>query len=171
MSAPNSVDRVKRVVADDYGITVGELLTGTKRHAAAHPRQLVIYLIRTGVSAPNGYPMSLATLARLFRMRDHSTPWHALRAVERRIAASTEFADRVRVLQYRIAGEEFRPRLIADASDRFPALAAGPEKPSTRQIYATRRMNSTANGSALSVRPSTPRTGIVQGANQYSGAM
>jgi hypothetical protein len=171
INAPNTVARTKLVVADDYGITVGELLTGTKRYAAAHPRQLAIWLCRTCVAGGSGRPISLSTLARLFHLQDHSTPWHALHAVERRIAASSEFADRVRVLRYRIACEVFRTRSLADASERFPALAAGPAKPRTCQIFVIRRMNSTANGSALSVRPSAPRTGIVQGAHQYSGAM
>ncbi len=173
MSAPNTVDRGKRVVADEYGITVAELLSSAKRHAAAHPRQLAMWLCRECVSGAYGRPISTEVLARLFHRKDHSTVWHALRAVQRRIAEEKGFARRVRALRDRIASETFRPRALVDASDLFPAIAAGPVKHRGCMIYAIRRMNSTANGSATGGAPrlpAAPRLELARSASQFREA-
>jgi hypothetical protein len=173
-TASNTVDRVKRVVADEYGITVGELLTSAKRHAAAHPRQLAMWLCRQCVPGAYGRPISTTVLGRLFGRKDHTTAMQALRSTERRIACGDEFADRVRILLHRIASESFRPRSIKDASHLFPALAAEPVKPSTTPIFVIRGMNSTANRGALGGQlhqPVAPRpVAITRGASLYREA-
>ncbi len=66
-----TVAQIQRTVAEEYRMTVKQLLERTRRHAIAHPRQVAMYLATKLAGA------SLPDIGRRFGDFDHTTVMYA----------------------------------------------------------------------------------------------
>lgn len=79
-----NIEKIQRVVAAHFGVTVG-LLRGPYKHATVSlPRHVAMYLCRICLLEPVDHdgvyaPLSYAKIARAFRREDHTTAIHACR--------------------------------------------------------------------------------------------
>ena len=71
-----TVDRVKRVVAADFGITVDQLISKSRKREIARPRQIAMYIAR------NLTTRSFPDIARRMGDRHHATVMHAVDRIE-----------------------------------------------------------------------------------------
>ncbi|HHL43614.1 MAG TPA: chromosomal replication initiator protein DnaA, partial [Hellea balneolensis] len=71
-----TVERIQRVIAKYYGVSLDELLSKRRARAIARPRQIAMYLCK------NLTTRSLPDIGRRFGGRDHTTVIHAIRRVE-----------------------------------------------------------------------------------------
>lgn len=71
--------RVQTIIADHFGITVGDLVGGRRIRKHSHPRQIAVYAARHRFGIP------YLDLAFNFGGRDHTTLIYAVREVETRI--------------------------------------------------------------------------------------
>jgi hypothetical protein len=94
--SPPPTTLIQQVVAEDFGVTVGDILSARREHAVVEPRMVAAYLAKTM------RPDSLPAIGRRFGGRDHTTIIHALRTIGARRAAEPEFAARVEDLALRV---------------------------------------------------------------------
>jgi chromosomal replication initiator protein len=92
-----TVARIQAVVADYYGISVIHMKSPERYWAVSHPRQVAMYLTRKLLRK------SLQTTAQLFGKKDHATVFHAVRAVEKRMAEDDLLARDVAILRERLS--------------------------------------------------------------------
>ena len=95
-AASTSVQSIQESVAQAYGITVDELVSGGRSARIAWPRQVAMYLCREHTS------QSLPAIGRAFGGRDHSTVMYANRKAAERLARDREQAEIVRRLTEQI---------------------------------------------------------------------
>jgi chromosomal replication initiator protein len=123
MTAPRvSIERIRQVVADKYGVSVAEL-TGPRRDLKyVHPRHAAIHL------ACRLTPHSLNTIGRFFGSRDHSTIYHAHWKTSRQRTVDRDLDQRLRALEEALQPPQPRPTevqlafLIGPLFDRDPAI-------------------------------------------------
>jgi len=77
-SQPITVDRIKKVVADYFGIDVGSLSDKRRTMNVVIPRQIAMYLVREYTE------LSLPQIGEAFGGRDHTTVMHAYAKIKRR---------------------------------------------------------------------------------------
>jgi len=87
-----SIDEIKAVVSEQFGITADELVSPTRTARVTLPRQLAMYLARELTDE------SLPSIGREFGGRDHTTVLHALRRAEQRIADDPAYRTRTEAL-------------------------------------------------------------------------
>lgn len=76
MSADDElVERIKEIVAADYGCTVDHLIGHRRARGLVHARHMAMYLSRTMTS------LSLPSIGRHFGDRHHTTVMHAIRVM------------------------------------------------------------------------------------------
>ena len=92
------VREVQAVVAAFYGISVAAMISARRMRELVRPRHIAMYL----ASETTG--QSLPAIGRLFGGRDHTTVLHAVRKIERQIAASAELAAEIEALRFEIDG-------------------------------------------------------------------
>jgi chromosomal replication initiator protein len=68
--------KIKRAVAEHYGISMNNLTSARRTWDVVRPRQVAMYL------AKELTPMSLPQIGRLFGGRDHTTVLHAIRQID-----------------------------------------------------------------------------------------
>lgn len=80
-----SMTAIKAAVAEEYGVSMMDLVSERRTAAVVRPRQAAMWLCRrlTGHSLP--------AIGKAFGDRDHSTVLHALRAVEARMVHPEEY--------------------------------------------------------------------------------
>lgn len=83
-----SVDRIQRLVAQAYGLTIDELLSSSRTARIAWPRQLAMYFAREHTN------QSLPAIGAAFGGRDHTTVLHACRRAGERLAGDQDDAQR-----------------------------------------------------------------------------
>ena len=72
----NSVQRIQRVVADYYQISVEDLKSKKRQATIAYPRQIAMYMCRKYLD------MSLTDIGKLIGDKDHTTVMHAVKRIE-----------------------------------------------------------------------------------------
>lgn len=65
-------------VANRHGLTLDEMLAKTQRHHIAHVRQEAMWEMRRRTN------LSLPQIARILKLKDHTTIWHGVQAHEKR---------------------------------------------------------------------------------------
>jgi Bacterial dnaA protein helix-turn-helix len=98
---------IKCAVADEFGVSVGDLISDRRTLGVTVPRMIAIWIYRT----LRPQTSSLPTIGRIFsnrmgRPRDHTTVLHSLRKVANRMLWDEEYSARVRRLV-----EEIAPKL------------------------------------------------------------
>lgn len=73
-----TIDLIKKVVSDEYGISVHEMVSKSRRQAVVKPRQIAMYLSRKHTD------QTLQAIGRSFN-RYHATAMHAVGSVEKSI--------------------------------------------------------------------------------------
>jgi chromosomal replication initiator protein len=96
--APPTIERIQAVCADSFGVTVGDLLSHSRRPHLAWPRQVAMYLAREHTAA------TLPAIGRSFGGRNHTTVLHACRRAVERLATDPEALEVIRRLNERLAG-------------------------------------------------------------------
>jgi chromosomal replication initiator protein len=81
-----SIDAVKQVVADHYGLSIEELVSPSRAARIAWPRQLAMHLARELTGAP------LAAIGSAFGGRNHATILHACKRVAERASSDQQAA-------------------------------------------------------------------------------
>lgn len=84
-----SVEKVKRAVAAEFGVTRRDLDSSRRTRDVVLPRQLAMYLAKKLTLR------SLPDIGRRFGGRDHTTVLHAVRKIESKVTSDVEFAARV----------------------------------------------------------------------------
>lgn len=127
-----SIERIRAVVADQYGITVDELIGPRRDLRYVRPRHAAIHL------ACRLTPHSLNTIGRLFGNRDHSTIYHAHWKTSRLRSSNRELDQRLRSLEEALQPPQPRQPevqlafLIGPLFDRNPAIP----QPTLRMLEA-----------------------------------
>ena len=104
--------KIKRVLmetAEEFGIDVATLVSGSRLGAIVGPRHVAVYLCRELCSVGGRNCVtncaSYPALGRIFSGRDHTTMISSYRACKRRMEAYPSFAIRVKRLRERIEGQ------------------------------------------------------------------
>lgn len=92
----------RRVCADCPDVTVDDIFGAPRRRAISHTRFIVMYLTRRIMK------LSYAEIGRRLGGLDHTSVLHGMHAVERRMAASEDYATRVNLLEDEIASTRAR---------------------------------------------------------------
>ncbi|MCL4143928.1 UNVERIFIED_CONTAM: hypothetical protein GTU68_028711 [Idotea baltica] len=93
-----TTDRIQKVVAEKFNVSIGDILGKRRTHNIAFARQVAMYLCRehTGCSYPE--------LGALFGGRDHSTVIHARKVITEKLKTSQELQDSLSQLQQCLRG-------------------------------------------------------------------
>lgn len=94
-----SIAEVQRVVADDYDVTINDLISRRRARAIIIPRFAAMFLAKE--LTPSSYPM----IARRFGDRDHTSVCHAVVSLDQKRRADPELDARLQRLARRIRGE------------------------------------------------------------------
>ena len=89
---------IRQRVAQEWGVTVEQLLSKKRTKELTGPRQVAMYLIRELLD------LSLVEIGALFGGRDHSTVIHSINKVEEDLAADDAFHARVEALRAVLGG-------------------------------------------------------------------
>lgn len=100
-----SMTAIKAAVADEYGVSIMDLVSDRRTAAIARPRQAAMWLCRRLTTN------SLPAIGKAFGDRDHTTVMHALRAVEARMVHPEEYERMERLI--RSVGADADARKIA----------------------------------------------------------
>jgi chromosomal replication initiator protein len=92
------ISRIKSVVAEQYGVTVMDLISSRRTWDLVRPRHVAMYLCK--VMTPKSYP----EIGRRFGNRDHATVMNAVRKITERIASDPEFAGEIAELREQLGG-------------------------------------------------------------------
>lgn len=71
-----TVDRIQRVVAEEFGVTLDDMVSKRRARAVARPRQVAMYLCKKLTKR------SLPDIGRRFGGRDHTTVMHAVKRIK-----------------------------------------------------------------------------------------
>jgi hypothetical protein len=91
-----SMDRIKRIVAAHYNITVIDIVSARRNKKCMMPRHVAIYLSR--VLTPASYPI----IGRHFGGRDHTTALNSVSRVDERIKNDPPFSKEMQILRQRV---------------------------------------------------------------------
>ena len=97
---PISVETIQTAVAAQFGITVDQLTSSSRRATVNWARQVAMSLVRDLTDE------SLPSIGRAFGGRNHATVHNALRRVSDRLAGDTEAVEIVHQLRRRLAGDQ-----------------------------------------------------------------
>ena len=91
-----TVDKIKRIVADYYGLTVTQMNSKSRTKNIATARHVAMYLCRKLIDA------SYKDIGRSFGKRDHSTVINACEKVETMMQKSEAYSQAIRELESKI---------------------------------------------------------------------
>ncbi len=91
-----TAERVRDVVADEWGVTPAGLESRRRTKDLTVPRQVAMYLIRDLLD------LSLVKVGELFGGRDHSTVIHSVNKVEETMEEDPDYRRRVESLRDRL---------------------------------------------------------------------
>lgn len=92
-----AVERVKKTVAEFYGLTVSEMLRDSRLPRIAHPRQVAMHLARKTTDA------TFQEIQRLFGFKHHGTVMHAVAVVADRSETSPRVRGELQLLREKLA--------------------------------------------------------------------
>jgi chromosomal replication initiator protein len=87
------IEEIQRIVARQYNVSRGDLLSARRTANVVRPRQIAMYLAKTMTLR------SLPEIGRRFGGRDHTTVLHAVRKIESLIGSDTAVAAEIEVLK------------------------------------------------------------------------
>jgi chromosomal replication initiator protein len=87
------IEEIQRIVARQYNVSRGDLLSARRTANVVRPRQIAMYLAKTLTLR------SLPEIGRRFGGRDHTTVLHAVRKIESLIGNDTALAAEIEVLK------------------------------------------------------------------------
>jgi chromosomal replication initiator protein len=87
------IEDIQRVVARQYNVSRGDLLSSRRTANVVRPRQVAMYLAKTLTLR------SLPEIGRRFGGRDHTTVLHAVRKIEGLVGNDNALADEIDVLK------------------------------------------------------------------------
>ncbi len=87
------IEDIQRVVARQYNVSRGDLLSSRRTANVVRPRQVAMYLAKTLTLR------SLPEIGRRFGGRDHTTVLHAVRKIEGLVGSDNALADEIEVLK------------------------------------------------------------------------
>jgi chromosomal replication initiator protein len=87
------IEDIQRIVARQYNVSRGDLLSSRRTANVVRPRQVAMYLAKTLTLR------SLPEIGRRFGGRDHTTVLHAVRKIEALVGNDTALADEIDVLK------------------------------------------------------------------------
>ena len=95
-----TIDAIKKLVSKHYGISVGDMVSSSRKQSIVRPRQIAIYLSRRYTDSP------LQAIGRSFN-RYHATALHSIGAVERGIKEKGPMQKQVEFLCNKIEEGKF----------------------------------------------------------------
>jgi len=93
-----TVDRIQRAVAEEFKISLDDMVSKRRARVVARPRQIAMYLSKTMTKR------SLPDIGRRFGGRDHTTVMHAVKRVSELCNDDPEFKARVKGLEAELQG-------------------------------------------------------------------
>lgn len=93
------IEDIQRVVARQYNVSRGDLLSSRRTANVVRPRQVAMYLAKTLTLR------SLPEIGRRFGGRDHTTVLHAVRKIEGLVGNDNALADEIEVLKRQLREE------------------------------------------------------------------
>ena len=93
---PLDPDRIREVVAKEWGVRADSLASPRRSRDVLVPRQVAMYLMRSLLDLP------LARIGREFGGRDHSTVHHSVHKVDQQLAREDAFRERVEGVRRRL---------------------------------------------------------------------
>jgi len=93
------ISDIQQAVAEEYGLTVEELLSQSRKRHITKPRQVAMWLCRRLTA--HSYPDILSR----FSLTNHTTVLHAKKTVDKRIASDCYFAEKISQLERRLIEE------------------------------------------------------------------
>jgi chromosomal replication initiator protein len=93
------IEDIQRVVARQYNVSRGDLLSSRRTANVVRPRQVAMYLAKTLTLR------SLPEIGRRFGGRDHTTVLHAVRKIEGLVGSDAALADEIEVLKRQLREE------------------------------------------------------------------
>lgn len=93
---PHQISIIQKIVADHFGLSVEEMLTGGRKAKIVLPRQIAIYLARDLTTR------TLPEIGRRFYGIDHTTVLHAIRKVTTEAEANPEFAAELEAIRQKV---------------------------------------------------------------------
>ncbi len=93
------IEDIQRVVARQYNVSRGDLLSSRRTAPVVRPRQVAMYLAKTLTLR------SLPEIGRRFGGRDHTTVLHAVRKIEGLVGNDNALADEIEVLKRQLREE------------------------------------------------------------------
>ncbi len=102
-AAPLSVLRIQKMVAEEFGITLEQLVSqspGCRQSRFARPRQLAMWLTRRATDY--SFPAIGRHFGPIGQERDHTTVMHAVSRIEERLSNDPDYAEVATVLLARL---------------------------------------------------------------------
>ena len=96
-SKPVTLDSITKAVADYYRLSIQDLLSSTRMHSIARPRQVAMFM------AKELTPLSLPEIGRYFGGKDHTTVMYAVRKVRQIMEHEPDFNTEIQTLRQIIA--------------------------------------------------------------------
>ncbi|MDY0132789.1 MAG: chromosomal replication initiator protein DnaA [Desulforegulaceae bacterium] len=90
-----TIDSIKKLVCDEFGVTVDNLVSKSRKQAIVRPRQIAIFLSRKYTDQP------LQFIGKSFN-RYHATAIHSIKTVEQGIKSRNAFFKQVEVLEKKL---------------------------------------------------------------------
>jgi chromosomal replication initiator protein len=87
------IEEIQRIVARQYNVSRGDLLSSRRTANVVRPRQVAMYLAKTLTLR------SLPEIGRRFGGRDHTTVLHAVRKIENLVNNDTTLAEEIELLK------------------------------------------------------------------------
>ena len=91
-----TVDKIQRAVADEFGVTLDDMVSKRRARAVARPRQVAMYLCKTMTKR------SLPDIGRRFGGRDHTTVMHAVKRIIELMATDPVLEAKVKAVEAKL---------------------------------------------------------------------
>ena len=89
-----TMDRIQRIVCDEFGLNLNDMVSKRRAQAVARPRQVAMFLCKTLTRK------SLPEIGRKFGGRDHTTVLHAVKRINQLRTEDTDFDIRIKQLEH-----------------------------------------------------------------------
>jgi chromosomal replication initiator protein len=91
------IEDILRIVSRHYAVTRADIVSQRRHRSVVWPRQIGMYLAKQLTSR------SLPEIGRRFGDRDHTTVLHAIRKIDRELAANTRLRDEIETLKSQLS--------------------------------------------------------------------
>lgn len=95
-----TIDVIKRLVCKEFNISIGDIISRSRKQAVVRPRQIAMFLSRRYTDSP------LQDIGRSFN-RYHATALHSINAVERELKQSVTVRKQVEFLSHKLEAGSF----------------------------------------------------------------